>query len=451
MPILKPLVVAMILLMASALLVTPCCTHLPESLSAAPTYIQRSYRVQEHYQLYGKRLEVYYELLSAALKAKVPPLLSLLEAPQPPPHGYQILPRIIAAPVSTDEQPRSRPAWYSWPWTDKLIENELTKIVRSEAELHNAATLSSTARTSLYEKLARGFAELRERQQNIDAHIQYNRLWQAAIAADRPGYDRQTVLYNLALQRWAIVDALNAVKNAELKKVPAGIKHIYLPARLAELTSGLKEREKALRDVSDSIDTLNPPPFVRVYHQGRLWIVRVPVYTDIDNYNFVESVKETIENIWRLRDGDDEFRVELAIFYIPSAELYSERRPPKKNDQIGLPQHLALFPRGGAILTTGASTTHFYDGAIVLGSQDIAPAVLAHEFGHVLGFRDTYIRGYKDLGNNGFQVMEVVVEPDDIMGAPGTGTVLRRHFDRILQHYAKRNLRDASLFRKERL
>jgi hypothetical protein len=72
-----------------------------------------------------------------------------------------------------------------------------------------------------------------------------------------------------------------------------------------------------------------------------------------------------------------------------------------------LPQHLARFPRDGAVLTTGALTTHFYRGPIVLGSQEIAPSVLAHEFGHVLGFSDTYIRGYKDLGKNGFQVMEV--------------------------------------------
>jgi hypothetical protein len=46
--------------------------------------------------------------------------------------------------------------------------------------------------------------------------------------------------------------------------------------------------------------------------------------------------------------------------------------------------------------------------------------VLAHEFGHVLGLRDAYFRGYRDLGADGYQVMEVVADPDDIMGAPGT-------------------------------
>jgi hypothetical protein len=445
MAILKLLASTIIPLTVGLFFATPCCNNQPESSSAAPNYIQRGYQVQEHYQVYGKRLEVYYESLSAVLQAKVPALLSLLKAPQPPQHGYQILPRIIATQVSTPAQTRPRAAWYSWTWTEELIENQLKKLVGSEVELHNATTLSPTARTNLYEKLARGFNELRAGQQNIDAHIQYNHLWQAAIAADRSGYDRQTVLYDLTLWRWAIVDVLNA-----FEKVPAGIQKIYLPQYLAELMSGLREREKLLgRRISDSIDHFNLPPFVRVSREGHLWVIQVPFYTDIDNHNFVESIKENIENIWRLRDGDEEFRVELAITYIPSDQLYSGHRPPAIGDQIDLPQHLARFRRDGAVLTTGALTTHFYRGAIVLGSQEIAPSVLAHEFGHVLGFSDTYIRGYKDLGKNGFQVMEVIADPEDIMGAPESGAVLRHHFDRILEQYLKRNVRDVrSLDRK---
>jgi hypothetical protein len=96
-------------------------------------------------------------------------------------------------------------------------------------------------------------------------------------------------------------------------------------------------------------------------------------------------------------------------------------------------------------LTTGALTSHFYRDAIVLGPEDITPSVLAHEFGHVLGFNDAYIRGYKDLGKNGFQVMEIVADPEDIMGAPDTGAVLRRHFDRILEQYLKSNSGDNRL------
>ena len=33
---------------------------------------------------------------------------------------------------------------------------------------------------------------------------------------------------------------------------------------------------------------------------------------------------------------------------------------------------------------------------------------------------------------DGYLVMEVIADPEDIMGAPGSGPVLRRHFERIL-------------------
>lgn len=84
------------------------------------------------------------------------------------------------------------------------------------------------------------------------------------------------------------------------------------------------------------------------------------------------------------------------------------------------------------MLTTGAISTHVTGRAIVLGPHDITPHVFAHEFGHILGFLDVYFRGYRDLGADGYLVMEVVADPDDIMGAPGSGPVRRRHFERLL-------------------
>ena len=68
-----------------------------------------------------------------------------------------------------------------------------------------------------------------------------------------------------------------------------------------------------------------------------------------------------------------------------------------------------------------------------MGPHDIGARVLAHELGHVLGFRDAYFRGYHDLGSDGFHVMEVVADPYDIMGAPARGAILRSHFEMILK------------------
>jgi hypothetical protein len=160
------------------------------------------------------------------------------------------------------------------------------------------------------------------------------------------------------------------------------------------------------------------------------------MHTDIEDSEFVRAFKEVVEKIWHVREGEDEFKVELLIKPISAAQLYGESVPPQKGAEIDLSRHPFLFPKDGAALTTGAVTTHVRGRAIVLGPHDIAPRVLAHEFGHILGFRDVYFRGYKDLGEDGYLVMETIADPNDIMGAPAFGPVLRRHFDNIIERAA---------------
>ncbi|MBI4524705.1 MAG: hypothetical protein HY695_12945 [Deltaproteobacteria bacterium] len=405
-----------------------------QPFSPVPLHIRRREVVQEHYLIHLKRLRGYYESLSVALKATAGDLLPTIELPRPLQHGYQILPKIVADTPLPGQRARAQSAWYSWPWTEALIDSGIKEIVRAEADLRNAVALSTTARRGVYEKLARSYKEIRDRQQRIEEHIDYNRLWQAAIAADRSRYDRETVLHNEVLERQAILDALDSL-GATFKNAPGGLNRIGLSRVFAGMTSGLRERERLLaQDIHNATAHVSTPDFLRVEQRGpHLWILQVPFFTDIEDRDFVESAQGEIESFWRLRDGEDEFRVEVAFSHIPLKQLYTESRAPEKGQQIDAYEHLDLFPPGGAILTTGALTTHVYGRAIVLGPHDVAPRILAHEFGHILGFKDSYFRGYKDLGKNGFRVMEVVAEPNDIMGAPGSGRVLRSHFERILE------------------
>ena len=112
--------------------------------------------------------------------------------------------------------------------------------------------------------------------------------------------------------------------------------------------------------------------------------------------------------------------------------------PPTVGAHVDLAVHTALFPAGSATVTTGAGTTHANAGSILLGPGEVRPHLLAHEFGHILGFHDRYFRGYHDLGRDGFEVVEVVADPDDLMGNPDDGIVPQRYYDLILDAVARR-------------
>jgi len=397
----------------------------------SPAYIQRGDRVQQHYETYLKRLTAYYEGLAIALRKVAPDLLTLLEAPRPTSHGYQVLPAIVSD-LTPQESVRSWSMGYSWPWTDRLIDQESVEITRAAADLERAKQANPGQGRAMLEKLARDYRRRRIAQDNIDAHIQYNRFWQATVAADRASYDRETLLHNEVVERLKIVNGLKVLDRVTVGS-QAGENASF---ELAQIAGNLRKREALLAGrISDAINQVRIPRFVITERLADEWIFRVPVYTDIEDRDFVEAVKRSIESIWRLRAGQDSFRVDLNIVYVSSEELYPEGRP-ANGTPISILRHVARFPASGAILTTGAQTTHVQNNAIVLGPHSVTPRLLAHEFGHILGFRDGYVRGYRNLRGDGFQIMEVISDPADIMAAPLSGMVLRSHFEALLRHAA---------------
>ena len=405
--------------------------------SPAPAYVQRGDAVEARYRAYRERLQGFHETLQARVRSAAPDLVPKVEAAAPKTvrHGYQILPRLVPDVLAPVQRPRATSAWYSWPWTEQLIARERHKLDALEAVLDRISTLPSAKQGAAYEKAVADYRPLPASQRTIDAHIHYNRLWQLAIATDKPGYDRQTALYDAVLERQAILDALSATADALFRKALSGITGIDGVKTWDALESEIREREQSLaREIHAATDAITPPPFLRVEQPApHVWIVHVPLYTDIEDAEFVHSFQAAVERVWHVRDGEDEFRVQLAITSVATTALYGQQTAPSKGERIDLGAHAAHFPSDGGVLTTGASSTHVTGRAIALSPHDITPHVLAHEFGHILGFKDVYFRGYKDLGADGYQVMEVVANPEDIMGAPGTGPVLRRHFDRIIE------------------
>ena len=103
--------------------------------------------------------------------------------------------------------------------------------------------------------------------------------------------------------------------------------------------------------------------------------------------------------------------------------------------------HLARFPAGALILTTGEDSTHAWTGHyIALGPDLVTRRTLAHEFAHLLGFRDAYLRGYDGdpHGPYGAILVEWVGLADDLMGDSEHGRVTEAMIRTLLEAYTQR-------------
>ena len=435
-----PVTVTLLLTVIFGARVLAGSAEIPPDQANPPAWQVQGDRVVSAYEAYRERLDRLHKALGELLRNEAPDLLPkvMAAAPKPVPHGYQVLPRLVANDPPPTTPPRATVTSYSWPRTERLIEEQLRKIEGLETELSGLAAQPSNRKRAACVRLAGDYPSLQSAHHLIDAHIQYNRLWQKAVAGDRAGYDRQTSLLRAVEERQAILDALGAADDASFHNHLGAIRGVDRRKPRAEMVGDLRARMTEIeRQVQSATDgDGSSAAGVRVEHpDDRHWILHVTVGTDIQDTDFLRAFKKGVEEVWRVVDGPDEFRLEISLDRISTRRLYrgSGLTRPRPGTSIDLASHCALFPAGAAVLTTGAGSTHVVSRrCIVLGPHDISPHTLAHEFGHVLGFRDVYFRGYRDLAEGGFEVLEVVAEPDDIMGAPGTGPVRRSHFEKLI-------------------
>jgi tetratricopeptide (TPR) repeat protein len=356
-----------------------------------PAFAREGDRVEQEFVAYRDRLAALFGSLRGLVDQQSPgttaalPRLQVQDAPPPTAarYGFGVLPRIVdAAPGG----PQVSVFSYSWPIVDGYIAGELIKLDQAQAAFEEAQTAAPDDKTRLISNLILEYRKLLTNQRTIDQYIQYNQFWQRSIAQDRARFDQLTRVYEL-------------------------------------LKSDEPDTAQAIQAVLGKPDI---PSFIAFDRSmpGRV-IVRVPVYTDVDDQEFLAKATSAIEDMWQASDGDTSYLLKI--------ELKQVTPVLQRGDRIDVRAHAADFPEDGAVLTTGAQTTHSLVGRYVaLAPGDLSVRTLAHEFGHVLGFRDGYIRGYRDLGEHGFEILELTSVFDDIMSAPREGHVQPAHFKLLL-------------------
>jgi len=367
-----------------------------------PAYVREGDRVEQAFRAYRDRLEKFHTILLTTIQRDIPLLQSELREPPPQPvvYGYQLLPRIVdnafgeARPVASFA--------YSWPITRGYIDGEGIKLDRAEAEMQLAEKYTGVAQSTVILSLIGSYKSLLDNQRVIDQYIEYNRLWQRTIAENRPRYDELTKVYNL-------VQSADADTAAAIRQV---LGQPLVPSAINVVTDDENHRV----------------------------VLQVPIYTDIENEGFLAQAKSVIEQVWQARDADTSYSVEIEFRKISAAALYEGETVPQRGAHFEVNVHAARFPTGGLVLTTGAEMTNaIVKRYVALGPGDIFKRTLAHEFGHLLGFPDGYLRGYKDLGEMGLEIQELTTVFDDIMSSPRDGTVLPAHFKMIIEAVKQRS------------
>jgi hypothetical protein len=379
--------------------ITLILTLLAGQTDDRPSYVREGERIEKEFRDYRERLNAFFTTLRTTVDQQPSsttvtlPRLQPQDAPPPsnPRFGFGVLPKIVDAPPPAN--PPVSVFSYSWPITDGYIAGENIRLDQAETDLRNVSNPSSIldrsgeARTSQIRKLILDYRTLLTNQRTIDQYIQYNQFWQRAIAQDRSRFDQLTKVYEL-------------------------------------MKSDDPDTAMAIREVLGKPDV---PAFVEIdrSHPGTV-IVKVPVYSDIDDAEFLSKAKAVIEESWQAQDADTAYRLQVVFHNVPSAI--------ERGTRIDVREHASQFAEDGAVLTSGAQTTHSLVGRYVaLAPGDLSTRTLAHEFGHILGFHDGYIRGYRDLGDRGFEILELTSVFDDIMSAPREGHVQVAHFKLIVE------------------
>lgn len=331
------------------------------------------------------------------------------DPPKPFATGYQLLPKIQwkdddYAALKKDAPIGVATPAFNWPKARASALEDRDKAALLAADVTKALTEHEL------DGLISRYQDRDRARSLMDSIIEYNKTWQKMIADEIPRWNQLTKQWDDVVRRAEVADLLKKREDPALRK--------------------------EFNEISSRIDSIvyRPPAersfFRLVRRPGGKIQIRIPMVTDIEDEAYLKKVEAWLERFWSL----DEFSIDLVVRRISPRALYGKEPVPKKGEPIDVAKHRDRFPKNAVILTTGANTL----GAdankhgmpfITLPSSDISAYALAHEFGHNLGLHDAYLRGYRDLGEDGYEVREAIPDTSDIMCNSNRGVPRRRHFE----------------------
>jgi hypothetical protein len=284
----------------------------------------------------------------------------------------------------------------------------------SAANFRDAALLRlrvAKEATAPLEHLIAEYERLQPKLKNLDSHINYHSMWQQAAIDDAEFFARQNRIH---------------ARTIEWDRSRANVEpHASAAARM---------------EIAELVAPFRPIPGLHIELDGSgTRVLPVSVATDITDATFLEKFRRGVLDAFSESEAarSRRFRVALTFNRIAPASLYPDG-PPEIGSAIDEGAHVARFPDGALVLTTGAKRTHARVGRYIqLGTDPTVSRSLAHEFGHLLGFKDAYLRAFEGTPDDPFGC--VFVEwtglRNDLMGSPSRGLVTVAMIDQLLKAY----------------
>lgn len=364
---------------------------------------QKHEQLRQQWNIVFTCLEEVHAALVVRVQGEAPALLTRLslDPPKARATGHGLLPVILDNAPQITVLPTQ--TFYSLRWLEERLEEAFQEVEKLAGQVPDAIEIEP-----LVSSFERSLMQLR----NLEANLNYHEQWQQEVVRS-PGYFRnKNRLVALARQMNMLIT------NNES------------PQRVAELRGQLVRSVTSFRPTSG---------LTILYLDEGQKVLPVMVCTDIEDQDFLQAFSVGVQEAFSRSQAARAYRFSVGLKWrMVGADSLYPNGASIRGTRIDMNTHRALFQDCPLVLTTGASSTSAMVGdRIFLGTEPVSRRTLAHEFGHLLGFEDAYLRGYDGEPGDAYGV--VIVEwtglTADLMGDSARGSVSEEMISTLINAY----------------